>query len=398
MTWSRRRFIRTVGVAGAGLAAGVLHVGCAGRRPGGRRPRRLLADIHAHAALDDWNDLTPFARRYPVIVDALTPIANRSGVDWARCHAAGVDMVCAAHYNIFDEMASMPVDPSPDAPRHTAMMIDQLEAHLRGPGADYARVAHSRDALEHLLSVDKRDPSWRTAVVHALEGAHALGGDLENVAVFARRGVFYMTITHFLDRGVGSTANALPFFPDMGPQEPAGGLSGFGRELIAEMDRARMTVDVTHLTSRSIDDVLSVSGRPLMASHASARALGIHPYSLTDEHIIEITRRGGLVGVLLYPLLLSNYSGPAEARRWGSLRDTIRTIRHIVKVCGSHAGVAVGSDFGAYITPPAEMRRLGDAGILRSMLLEEFGDEALVEDVMANNAIRFLLENWGHRA
>lgn len=391
-----------MGLCGAGVAAGACGLpGCAGGRYARSRPHpggRVLADLHAHAVLDDWNDLTPFARRYPLLVDAVTPLANRSGVDWKRCHRAGVDLVCVAHYNIFDELASMPVDPNPDAPRHTDMMIEQLEALLAGDASRYARIARTPADLTRLLAVDKTSGAWRTAVVHALEGAQALGGDLDNVERFARRGVAYLTLTHFVDKGVGSTVNALPYFPDMGAPDPAVGLHRFGRDLVAAVESAGMIADVTHLTTRALDDVLEIATRPVLSSHSSLRALGDHPASLTDEHAIEITRRGGMIGVLLYPLLLSNYSGPAEAKRWGSLRDTVRTVRQLVKICGGHEHIAIGSDFGAYITPPKEMRHLGDVAILRAMLLDEFSDESLVDDVLANNAISFLEKNWGQRA
>lgn len=400
-TQSRRSFLHTIGIYGAGLATGVCGLcGCAprGRLDPTQRPTyRLLADLHAHAMLDEWNETTPFARQYPLLVKSATPIANRSGVDWRRCHAAGVDLVCVAHYNIFDEMMSMPIDPNPDAPRRTHLMLDRLEEHLAGPGGAYARVARNKDALERLLAVDKHSEAWRTAVVHTLEGAHAIGGDLGALEGLAARGVASITITHFLDKGVGGSGNALPYFPDAGVTSPGVGLHDFGRDLIHEMDRLGIIVDITHLTPRAVEHALEESTRPLLATHASSKTLADHPYALTDEHVAAIAEGGGLVGVILYPLLLSNYSGPAEAERWGSLRDVVRTVRHLAKICGTdHIGI--GSDFGAYITPPKEMNRLSQIGVLRNMLLDEFADESAVEDIMANNAVEFLQKNWGRDA
>ena len=74
--------------------------------------------------------------------------------------------------------------------------------------------------------------------------------------------------------------------------------------------------------------------------------------------------------------------------------DVVAHIEHALNVCGEdHVGI--GSDFGAYITPPREMHRLSQVGVLREMLLDEFGDPSLVEDVLANNAIAFLTKHWG---
>jgi len=397
---SRRRFLRALGLGAAGAAAYALCPGC---RPRGatpaaaRPPRRVLADLHAHGWIDEWNRTTPFAREYPLLVESTAPLANRTRVDWERCHAAGVDLVCVAHYNLFDEWISMPVDPNPAAYRHAVMMLDQLEGALAGPLSPYARLARDRDVLASLLAVDKSTGAFRTAVVHALEGAHALGGDIGAVEALAARGVAYMSITHFFDKGVGSTANAFPYFPDMGASAPAVGLHPFGRELIAEMERVGVIVDVTHLSETAVADALETSRRPVLASHAASRTLADRPYSLRDEHVVEIARRGGLVGVILYPFQLGNYSGTAEARRWGRLRDVVRTVRHFVKLVGP-GRVAIGSDFGAYITPPRDMKRLSDVDRLRALLLDEFSDESLVDAVMAGNAIDFLMKNWGRDA
>ena len=72
----------------------------------------------------------------------------------------------------------------------------------------------------------------------------------------------------------------------------------------------------------------------------------------------------------------------------------VRTIRYIVKLCGTHKHVGIGSDFAGYITGPKDMSRLGQIGRLRSLLLREFGNRQMVEDIMANNVINFLKTNW----
>ena len=77
----------------------------------------------------------------------------------------------------------------------------------------------------------------------------------------------YITVTHFLDNGLSSASNALPFFPDAGNPPPTRGLSEFGRDVILEMERSGIIVDVQHMTTTAIEDTLRVTKRPLIASH-----------------------------------------------------------------------------------------------------------------------------------
>jgi microsomal dipeptidase-like Zn-dependent dipeptidase len=358
---------------------------------------RVLADLHVHAGIDKWNRRTPLGIRYPGIARLAEIAFNRSGMDWKDCYDAGVDLICATHFNVFDEWLSMPTDPDPEAPTHTIRMLDQLEAEVTGDASSYARVATDPQQLRSLLAVPKESREWRVAVVHTIEGGHALGGRLEALEPLARRGVAMIGLTHFFNKGVATSANAYPFFPDANSAWPEQGLSGFGRELIQEMERLRVIVDVIHATATAVVDILEVATRPLVASHSSVRTLGDHPYSLVDEHLQEIAGHHGLIGVTLEPFLLGNYATMRDAEKEGGLGEVVRTIRYLVKLIG-YEHVAVGSDFGGYIPVPLDMNRLSQVGRLRAMLLEEFGNEQIVTDIMANNAIKFLNRNWQPKA
>lgn len=392
-------FMSTILKAGLGLMSlgpVAMLIDC-GARPhitSDRSYPRVLADLHAHVMINKWNQQTPLARRYPFVESRAQAAFNPFNIDLRYCFEAGVDLICAAHFNVFDEWLSMPTDPNPKAPFNTVRMIDQLEQQLRGPLEPYARLARNRRELEAMLQVPKSNPGWRTAIVHTVEGGHALGGDLSAVETFAKRGVAMMCITHFFNKGIASSPNAFPFFPDAGADRPEQGLSGFGREVISEMERHGMIVDVAHCTSTAVDDVLEHARRPLAASHMVPRTLSDHPYSLIDEHLQEIALGGGIIGVLLDSYLGSNFAESELAAREGSLRNVVRAIRYLYKLCGRQH-VCVGSDAAGYILPPREMRFLSEIGTLRSMLLQEFGDEGIVEDIMANNVLNFLTSNWG---
>jgi microsomal dipeptidase-like Zn-dependent dipeptidase len=125
------------------------------------------------------------------------------------------------------------------------------------------------------------------------------------------------------------------------------------------------------------------------------RALSDHPYSLPDEHLQEIARRGGLIGIVLFPYTLSNYGSYEVAQARGSLADVARSVGYLVKILGGHRHIGIGSDFSGFIVGPRDMTRLGQVGRLRRALLAELGDERMVTDILCANATRFLSESWG---
>jgi microsomal dipeptidase-like Zn-dependent dipeptidase len=357
---------------------------------------RVFADIHAHAGINEWNRLAPLAVKYPALIKIAEKFINKTGMNWKDCHAAGIDLICATHFSVFDEWLSMPSDPNPQAPDNTFHMIEALEDKLESDAKDYAKLARNPGELKKLLAIKKNDSKFRVAVVHTVEGGHALGGSLEALDHLAELGVAMICITHFFNKGIASAANSYPFFPDAGAEWANQGLSDFGRAVMCRMEQLGMIVDITHATPTAVAEIIDHSCRPLVTSHASVYTLGDHPYSLYDEHIQEIVGNGGLMGVALYPYILGNFATLHDADVHGSLKEVVRTVRYIVKLCGDHKNVAIGSDFGGYITGPNDMSRLSQIDRLRKLLMDEFECEKTVEDILANNAINFLLANWGN--
>ena len=348
--------------------------------------------------LDAWIARSAISVEFPVATYLARSLVNRTGLTWESSHSAGIDLLSVAHFNMFDEWFSMPTDPRPEAPFNTFLMMDLLEAELNGTASAYATLARNASELATLLEIPKDSDDYRVAVLHALEGGHALGGSLDALPELARKGVAMIGITHFFSKGIATSANAFPFFSDSNSSWPNQGLSEFGAELIREMESLGIIVDVTHGTAASVADILAVSSRPLVATHATSRTLGDHAYSLYDEHIQQIARDGGVIGVILMPFWLSNYGREHLSMTHGGLRDVVATIRYMVKICGTHRNVGIGSDFAGYIPGPKEISCLAQIDVLRELLMEEFDNDLLiVDDIMSNNVTRFLLENWGAR-
>lgn len=398
----RRKFIRSSVLAGAGLLSGIslsTITGCSSAcdcvQPL-RRNKYVLADIHNHLVLNDWNSRTPVAVKSPSIDYLARTLFDKTDTNLQTAHEAGIDLICATHFNLFDEWLGMPTDPNPAASINTFRMMDLLEEEVEGPSANYAKLIRTPEEFKNHFNenYDKNNTNYRIAVLHSLEGGHALGGSLEPLKEFARRGVVLITIGHFYNKGIASAPNAFPFFPDGNSSRPHQGLSAFGKEVICEMENLGIIVDVTHATPTSLDDVLRVSTKPLVATHMSAKTLGDHAISFYDEHIQEIVQRGGMIGIIFHPYWLSNYSNVIDAEKYGSLREVVRTIRYVVKISNSFKNICIGSDFGAYIPRLSDMSCLCQIETLRELLIKEFGSEEIVEDILAKNVINFIRTNW----
>jgi membrane dipeptidase len=139
-------------------------------------------------------------------------------------------------------------------------------------------------------------------VLMGLEGGHSIENDLDLLREYHRLGVRYMTLTW---------SNTNEWADSSGDLEDArvthhGGLTGFGREVVREMNRLGMMVDVSHASDATFWDVLKTTHAPIIASHSSARALTDSPRNLTDEQLLAVATNNGVVMVNFYPAFLSD--------------------------------------------------------------------------------------------
>ncbi len=205
-----------------------------------------------------------------------------------------------------------------------------------------------------------------TAAFLAIEGAHALDGDPANIERLADAGFRMMSPTHFFDNAFGGSAHGVE----------KGGLTTAGREMVARMEARSMIVDVAHASPRTIDDVLAIATRPVVASHTGVRAAFDSDRNLTDDHVRGIAATGGLVGIGFWPTATGG-DDPASIAR---------AIRAAVAVGGiDHVGL--GSDFDGAVPVPFD-----GTGIvqLTDALLEEGFGEGEIAAIMGGNALRVL--------
>ncbi len=258
----------------------------------------------------------------------------------------------------------------------------------------------------------------RVGVLFGIEGGHAIENSLPALREFYRLGVRYMTLTH---NNTNEWADACC------DAARHGGLSEFGKEVVAEMNRLGMLVDVSHVSDETMSDVLDVSKAPIIASHSSARVFSNHKRNVPDELLKRIAQNGGVVMVNFYPAFLDEkvrVAGLERDQKLKAQRDALREqfkgdqkrldeelkklndanpipnttlsmlvdhIEHIAKVAGvDHVGL--GSDFDGVPNLPEGVRDVRDLPVITYELLRRGHTDADVLKILGGNLMRVFTE------
>lgn len=166
-----------------------------------------------------------------------------------------------------------------------------------------------------------------------IENGYGIGNDLRNVKHYADRGVIYMTLSHLYDNAIchSSTHSA----------DTTLGLTPFGREVVAEMNRHGILVDVSHCSSGTFWDCIQYSQAPIICSHSGAKAVFNHDRNLTDAQLRALALTGGLVMVYIVPDYMRSDKKDA------TLDDMMQHLRHCIRVAGvDHVGISCDFDGG----------------------------------------------------
>lgn len=200
----------------------------------------------------------------------------------------------------------------------------------------------------------------KKVIMLGVENGYAIGNSLSNVEMFRRRGVVYMTLCHNGDNDICDSARG---------NGEHGGLSEFGRSVVAEMNRLGMLIDLSHAAESTFYDVLRVSEQPVVCSHSSCRALCDHPRNLTDEQLRALAAHGGVAQITMY-------SGFLCEQGEAMLDDFMNHLCHAIDVAGiDHVGI--GTDFDG----DGKVVGCSDASQLRNITRELLRRGFLIEDI-----------------
>jgi membrane dipeptidase len=167
----------------------------------------------------------------------------------------------------------------PPAIQKALDQIDAVRENVRRFSSDlvFARTAED---------VRRAHAQGKIAALIGVEGGHMIGNDIRMVRVFADLGVRYMTLSHFYNDEWADSSTDKPVH---------NGLTDYGKDIVREMNRQGMLVDISHVSDKTFYDALEVSKAPLIASHSSCRAICDHPRDMTDDMIKALAAKGGVI-------------------------------------------------------------------------------------------------------
>ncbi len=302
-------------------------------------------------------------------------------------------------------------------------------------GAEAVRRALDlRDAMQQVLDnypadielattaseIERIAASGKIAAFLTIEGGHEIDDDLAVLRIYYRLGIRSMTLTHFRNNDWADSSTDKPVH---------NGLTDFGKQVIREMNRLGMIVDVSHVSDKTFYDTLAVTTKPVIASHSACRALSDVPRNMTDDMLRALARNGGVVGINFGSGFLSRksanalkktiaslaaaepdltgkalddyarqqylkdfQSGPTEPP--ASMDDLVASIDHVVKLTGiDHVGI--GTDYDGVSSVPVGLEDVSRMPNLTVELLRRGYSESEIKKMLGGNFLRVIREVTG---
>lgn len=251
----------------------------------------------------------------------------------------------------------------------------------------------------------------KIASLIGVEGGHSIENSLNVLRQLHRLGARYMTLTHNVSLDWADAAN---------DKAVLGGLSPFGEEVIREMNRLGMLVDLSHVSPDTMRHALRATAAPVIYSHSSARGVADHPRNVPDEILPLVVQNGGVIMVNFYSSFVVPASAARDAEaarlreRWkseladddaveaavqkwkrqnpalpGTIHDVLDHIDHLVRLAGpDHVGI--GSDFDGVPMVPKQLEDVSTYPLITQGLLDRGHDETVIRKIMGENVLRVM--------
>ena len=361
------------------------------------------ADVHTRAIVVDSHDDTTQRLFFDKTFDLGTRHPN-GNIDIPRMRDGGLD---ALFFSIW-----VPSDVTgPIAVKRALQLIDSVHEAVR---------RHPNDLVLATTAADIRRAAAekKIAALLGMEGGHMIDDDLGTLRDFAKLGVRYLTLTHFKNNNWADSSTDKP---------KHNGLTDFGRDVVRELNRLGVMVDISHVADKTFSDVLELTTVPVIASHSSCRAIANHPRNMTDDMMRALARNGGVMMINYEVSFLSEENRVAGEKSGGvvaaldkmskachgdeacSTLETARITReamdkgtlpavswekivehidHAAKVAGvDHVGL--GSDFDG-ATMPIGMEDASQLPKLTTALMAKGYSAADVEKILGGNILRVM--------
>ena len=389
-------------------------------RGAGARPARDEASLRARAeklhreaiVVDTHNDITSamLDGGFDLAKAGDAPdLKEKTHTDIRRMKEGGLDAEFFAIYVGRDFVNKKPSEGGGAARRALDMIAVVYEQVRRNP--ETFEMAYTSDDIRRIARKKK------VAALMGIEGGHAIEDSLHALRMFHRLGVRYMTLTHSNTNNWADSEGDINN-PDV---KHHNGLTDFGREVVREMNRIGMMVDISHVSDETFYDVIETTRAPVIASHSSARALAPHTRNMTDDMLKAVAKNGGVVMINFYdgfidkPKAETGMQGRAkqeelrkqypndprrvaeEMQKWRAgfkqektpLSVLIDHFDHVAKVAGiDHVGI--GSDFDGVPSLPEGMEDISKLPVITFELMKRGYSDADIKKVLGENILRVM--------
>jgi membrane dipeptidase len=327
------------------------------------RPHSVAKVLVEAPVFDGHNDLAWALRTqyaYDLEAAQLQRVNTNLHTDLPSLRAGGVG---AQFWSVY-----VPSDMEPHAAVSATMeqidcvyrLVDSFSAELQ--------LATTAEEAEKALAVGK------IASMLGMEGGHSIDESLGTLRMMRRLGVSYMTLTHHHNTAWAASATGEPV---------EYGLTAFGREVVAEMNRIGMLVDLSHVHERTMQEALDVTEVPVIFSHSSCRGVHDHPRNVPDNIMGQLAHNGGVQMITFVPRFIS--ADPTNA----GVADVVAHIEHAREVAGiDHLGL--GGDFDGVPQGPRGLRRVSDYPALLRALADRHWSATELRKLTSGNILRVL--------
>lgn len=253
--------------------------------------------------------------------------------------------------------------------RYTLQLLDKYLQEckkLQAAGVDVLQVRTKADAADVL--------NHKAATLLAIEEGGAIDGSLEALRCLYELGVRAMTLTWSNRNDIADGVNE---------EGSGGGLTVFGRKVVAEMNKLGMLVDVSHIAPAGFWDVIETSSKPIIATHSNAKSLCPHPRNLDDKQILAINENDGLIGVTFAGQFLE------EDYNKACIESVYRHIDYMLNLMGNDDHLGFGSDFDGISHPPYNIHGVQDYKPLVEFLAAKYSD-ATIAKITHQNVLNLL--------
>lgn len=272
--------------------------------------------MHRRAIVVDTHDDTT----QRLLFDKTFDIGRRhdnGNIDVPRMREGGLD---ALFFSIW-----VPGDVTgPAAVRRAMALIDRVHEAVRRNPADLVFATTAAD-------IRRAAVAGKIAALMGMEGGHMIDDDLGLLRTYAKLGVRYLTLTHSANTNWADSSGGTPTH---------NGLTAFGRDVVRELNRLGVMVDVSHVSDKTFYDALEVTKAPLIASHSSCRAIANHPRNMTDDMLRALARSGGVVMINFTVGFLSEEHRAASQKAGGAAK----IFEEQLKKCGDEACAILETD------------------------------------------------------